>query len=305
MSTIEESVLPPRRPVVVGVDGSEANEGALRWGANEARLRSAPMRLVTVVDQQLLTDAAPYFSASTIEQECRLTLAKAQRIVRQLTSGRTDVETQAVTGSPGKTLAKAGRDAELLVLGRHGRGGFPRLFIGSVAAAAVSRATVPTAVIPGSWEPASHPTEPVVVGVDGSPRSEGAIAFAFDEANRRGVSIRAVHVSPAVETVAWASRTSAINPPWRVRANRLISHSLEVWRDKFPAVDVVRVPWRGHRVGALVEEASAAQLIVVGGRPWRGLPGTMLGAVASGVVTHAGCPVVVVHEHAHENVSAD
>jgi nucleotide-binding universal stress UspA family protein len=90
----------------------------------------------------------------------------------------------------------------MVVVGHTG-GGFTGMFVGSTAAAVVSHAHCPVPVVRGRFGPSGAPPEdgPVVVGVDGSPVSEQAVATAFDEASVRGVPLVAVH--------AWSDDTYA------------------------------------------------------------------------------------------------
>jgi nucleotide-binding universal stress UspA family protein len=104
------------------------------------------------------------------------------------------VEQVLVEGFPTPALQAESADAALVVLGDRGLGGFTGLLLGSVAVSLAAHAACPVVVVRGPEFDASAPrVEPVVVGVDGSPASEAAFAFAFAAAALHAVPLVAVH----------------------------------------------------------------------------------------------------------------
>jgi nucleotide-binding universal stress UspA family protein len=133
---------------------------------------------------------------------------------------------------------------------------------------------------------------PVVVGVDGSPTSEVALAFAYDEADRRGVALVAVHtwLDDMLEpTLAAMIDWDAIETDERA----LLAERLAGWSEKHPDVEVRRLVTRDRPARVLVEESVGAQLVVVGSRGRGGVTGLLLGSVAHALLHHAHCPVAV------------
>jgi nucleotide-binding universal stress UspA family protein len=91
-------------------------------------------------------------------------------------------------------LIEESGNARLIVLGSRGLGGFSGILVGSTAVALVVHGHCPVAVIRGTKPGEAPPFHgPVVVGVDGSPASDSALAMAFDEASWRGADLVAVH----------------------------------------------------------------------------------------------------------------
>jgi len=161
---------------VVGVDGSETNESALRWAAAEAALTGASLRLVYVISRSVQESPVP---AGMIDEFVNRLMTRAQAIVEDHHEGL-DVQTEYLTGSPRSKLIEASRDASLLVVGRRGHGTFGELLLGSVAVSVAARSIVPTVVIPHMWQRDLHQGDPIVVGIDGEGGSEEAIGFAFE-----------------------------------------------------------------------------------------------------------------------------
>lgn len=280
--------------IVVGVDGSKANDGALRWAADEARWRGARLCLVSAVTEELRTHADTFFSGPDFDHEVAASLASTRELLRQPPNEGLEVDTEVLVGHAATVLVSASRHAALLVLGRRGRGVFTRLLLGSVSASAACRSTVPAVVVPGAWDPQEHAGDPVAVGVDSSQASE-AMRFAFEFALAHGVPVKAVHVSDTVEVSSWAPPEAATDPVWRKVAVERLDRAIRPWCDAYPAVSVSRIVRQGHPVAELLDAAVDAQAIVVGGRPHRRLPAEMLGSVTLGVLDHADRPVVVAH----------
>jgi nucleotide-binding universal stress UspA family protein len=281
--------------IVVGVDGSDGNVGALQWAADEARLRGARLCLVTAITEELRTHADTFFSGPDFDHEVAASLAATRDLLGKPPNDGLEVDTEVVVGHPATVLASASRDAALLVLGRRGRGVFTRLLLGSVSASAACRSTVPAVVVPGSWVPQDHARDPVVVGVDASRANEDVMRFAFEFALARGVALKTVHVSDTVEVSSWAPPETAADPVWRKVATERLDRAVSPWCDTYPAVSVSRIVRQGHPVAELLDAAVDAQAIVVGGRPHRRLPAEMLGSVTLGVLDHADRPVMVAH----------
>jgi nucleotide-binding universal stress UspA family protein len=138
---------------------------------------------------------------------------------------------------------------------------------------------------------------PVVVAVDGSAASEAAVAWAAADAVKRGLTIVVVHVDPpsladALSTESRAAARAAQRAREMFDAARAIVDA--VAHEDVPGVDCEMLT--GHRVAALAERSKTADTLVIGFRGRGALGADLLGPVSDGVVRHASCPVVVVHE---------
>ncbi|MEO3755280.1 universal stress protein [Streptomyces sp. B6B3] len=134
-------------------------------------------------------------------------------------------------------------------------------------------------------------THPVVVGVDGTPQSAAAAAWAAEEAQRRDAPLsllQAWTINPTAspELIAASDpEQSAELVLSRVR-DRLLAHH--------PNLELTAETVADSAVTALVSAAERAQLLVVGTRGLGALGGFLLGSVSSHVIARAVCPVVAV-----------
>jgi nucleotide-binding universal stress UspA family protein len=288
---------PPGRTIVVGVDGSEQALRAVRWGAAEAERRHVPLRLVSAfawapdggIEHAGLRER--YWEALLERTEIRLCNAVA---VVERENPTVELDHQVMVGSPDAVLRCEARRAQLLVVGDRGLGRVGGLFAGSVAVALAAHAACPVVVVRGvERDPAGAATLPVVVGVDGSPTSEAALAFAYDAAASRQVRLVAVHtwwilvVDPALALLLDWDALEA-------HERQLLTERLSGWADKNPDVPVDYVVTRGPPTRGLLEQAAGAQLVVVGSRGRGELAGMVLGSVSNALVHRAACPVAVV-----------
>jgi nucleotide-binding universal stress UspA family protein len=135
--------------IVVGIDGSEASQRALEWAAEEARLRGAHLRVVhswleVFIDGTFTAPAV--YERDAIEQGAREVLDKA---VASIPDGSPElsVEPVLVHGQPEVVLLHEAENADLVVVGSRGRGGFAELIMGSVSHRVVQHAPCPVVVI--------------------------------------------------------------------------------------------------------------------------------------------------------------
>jgi nucleotide-binding universal stress UspA family protein len=125
--------------IVVGIDGSEAAKNALRWALEEARLRSAEIVAVHAWEAPSAMPEpgpAPGFDLVGIlpeVEEAGERLVKA--VVEEVVGDDSDVtvEPVAIQGPAASVLVEAARDADMLVVGSRGHGGFTALLLGSVS----------------------------------------------------------------------------------------------------------------------------------------------------------------------------
>jgi nucleotide-binding universal stress UspA family protein len=141
--------------IVVGVDGSKGAQSALSWALAEARLRQTALRVVSAWEVPVLIfGAAPAFAPPldpTGDPDLALaaerTIEDALRELAAATEG-VEVERVVVNGHAAPILVDASREAELLVVGSRGLGGFTGLLLGSVSQHSVHHAHCPVVVIP-------------------------------------------------------------------------------------------------------------------------------------------------------------
>jgi nucleotide-binding universal stress UspA family protein len=276
------------RPILVGVDGSDPAFAAVRWAAAEAGLRGAALRLVFAF-AGMSAPGLPgreFGFREGVLKEAEGWLARAAEQVPQ----GVEVTTEVLDGHPVPRLVAEASEAQLAVVGDRGRGGLVGLLVGSVAAAVATHATCPVVVVHGTDRPA---VGPVVVGVDGSPVSEDALAFAFDAAAARRVPLVAVHSYEP----PFFHPDSAIVVDWEAvhtEEQEVLAERLAGWGERYPDVPVERVVVQGVPAATLVEQSETAQLVVVGSHGHGSLAGLILGSVSRAVLHRARCPVAVV-----------
>jgi nucleotide-binding universal stress UspA family protein len=136
--------------IVVGVDGSEHSVDALRWAAEEARLRGATLKVVASFATPIMSTgyevAVP--DPSDLAAASNTMLGAAIDTIREegVLDG-VDVVTEALEGHAGEQLIRLSADADLLVVGARGHGGFLGLLMGSVTTYVVNHAVCPVVVV--------------------------------------------------------------------------------------------------------------------------------------------------------------
>lgn len=153
----------PDGPVVVGIDDSPRSEEAIGAAFAEASRRGAVLRAVSTWSTPALMPDWPEGAAELLRAE----EAQAGRVVddalARWSERYPDVNTEALTqsGSPRHVLVEQSHDAQLVVVGTRGRGGFRGLVLGSTSQALIHHATCPVMVVPHrvDLEDAGHDEE--------------------------------------------------------------------------------------------------------------------------------------------------
>ncbi len=290
--------MPDLRPVVVGVDDKPGTDLALEWAVTDAASRNIPLRVVTAFQWVLQyrwsavyadvrdPDAAQMRHAA--DQLVARTVARARQLASNLT-----VDGEAVEGAPVGVLLDESQRAVEVVLGSRHLKTLGSAVLGSVGGGVAARGECPVVIVRG---PAGNPAEDagVVVGVDGRDSGESQLAYAFEQANRYHVPLRAVLFwrPDPLASMQWRSEAP---PP--ERAELWLAEAIAGWEEKYPDVAVHQAVLREHPVAGLVDSSAGAHLLVVGTRSHHALSGTLLGSVSQGVLHHATCPVAVIPTH--------
>ena len=138
--------------IVVGIDGSGHSQRALEWAMREAGLRQVPLTVVTAHQTVVnyLGSTVSYSEDDSLTERLRKAAQKeTDEVLERIgESVPPQVTVQAVSGTPAEELLGAARDADLLVVGSRGAGGFARLVMGSVSSQVAHHAHCPVAIIP-------------------------------------------------------------------------------------------------------------------------------------------------------------
>lgn len=302
--------------IVVGVDGSDQSMCALAWAVQEAERRHSPVHVVTAY-------TVPVFAASSMDAgyatvDDSVVREGAQAVLDQAVervAGRHKVEIlpRVENGDAAGVLLELSEEAELMVVGSRGRGGFVGRLLGSVSSALPAHSKCPTVVVPLSCasrldeagvvppKPKGQPSpradeveKVVVVGVDGSEQARMASLVAAEQAQARGLPLRVVcSLPPFTGSLAWMP-----TPVDRDALHSEIMVQLDAGRawlqSHFPGIQISVELLDGPPVEILIEASRTAELVVLGTRGRGGFAGMLLGSTSQGVLHHAKGPVLVV-----------
>ncbi|MCP9618736.1 universal stress protein [Nocardia otitidiscaviarum] len=289
--------------VVVGVDGSAGSDTAVGWAADYAAARQRALRLVHGLDLVGMSAVLGSYDVlippviEAVREGGRVLLDRAAAIARQRDPNLT-VTVALTAQSPAALLIEESAHAYATVLGATGTAG-SIAHLGSTLLAVTAHAHGAVVVVrpDPDADNAIHDSGPVVVGVDGGPVGEAAIAAAFREAAERGAELVAVHTWSdwSFGDFAGGDRLTVPESELEHREWAILAERLAGWQEKYPEVRVTRRVYPWAPADQLRTWSRTAQLVVVGNRGRGGFPGLLLGSTTNALVQHAHCPVLVVH----------
>ncbi len=278
---------------VVGSDGSAGAGHAVRWALAQAIGRTPSVHVIRA--WHLPPMAGAEFGVGRLaDMEPSEVHPGLDELAADAINAGLKVTSGVQYGGASHVLLDAGEDAELLVVGSRGLGGFRRLLLGSVSHQCATHARGPVVVVrpPVDDGPAEPAVTRLVVGVDGSPAAREALRWAHTFA--RGEI-------PVVAIGAW---TNAIFGADELHSEleRLFQHAQSSFGQMVDAVEAEldapgcfeRKFVRGGPAVVLADECEPTELLVVGERGHRGFTGGLLGSVATEVLHRARSPIAVI-----------
>ena len=304
------------RRILVGTDFSQESEIALDHAMRIARHVDAEVILahagaaVDTADAGLSPESAALIEYERIVAEHAVeSRARLEELATRARAGGIRASEHEVQGSADTGISEAADqvDAELVVIGTHGRTGLRRLLLGSVAERVVRlcRRHVMVARPSAGRDPSATAGgyRRILVPTDFTPRAELALELALELAEP-GCAVELFHAwhLPALTASLVPSRVSesalipvraSLEAGAREKGNAVIA------RHTRPGSPITLAIVNDSPAHAIVERAlTGYDLIVMGGHGRRGLRRLILGSVAEATVRHAPCSVVVVHETA-------
>jgi nucleotide-binding universal stress UspA family protein len=287
-----------KQVVLVPLDGSVRAEAALPYAERLARVNGAEVRLLAVIEK-----APPGLAVKGyLERLARETLElHLDSTARRLTERGVKVSTSLVMGDPAEEILAAAEaaDAGLIVMATHGRGGFDRWFIGSVADQVMRAGARPTLVVRPAWEgvsPATVEIRNILVPLDGSRFAEQALDSAVALARDLGASLTIARAEPLTSLMFGLERTPAgaenIEDAWLADVKAYLKRV----REGLPADVVVETfALVGATAPALAQlaEERGIDLVVMSSHGRGGFRRLVLGSTADRLI-RSGLPTMLV-----------
>jgi nucleotide-binding universal stress UspA family protein len=280
----------PRR-IVVGVDSSDNAARAATWAAGEAAERALRLHLVHALNEP--PSLVPLLDGPGYDKAQRATgQALLDRLSNRLREQYPDlaVETEISTLDPVETLVGLGNQAQFVVTGTRGHGGFAGLLLGSVSLKVAAHARCPTIVVRGGNT--SEPLDEIVLGVEPG-QAEAPIRFAFDTAAEVGATVSVVRAWAPSAAYAGYYAADAVEGRAETEAAEA-TELIKAVREDYPRVEVSTHVMLGNPVSALITAALNSRLLVIGAHRHRGPLSVGAGYVVQGLLSHSPTPVAVV-----------
>lgn len=293
--------------VLVGYDGSDHATRALRWSAVQAQLLDLPITVITAFTVPHViagyTDSVTELTGDTLARQGAEEILNGARSVLRGFQGPAQFHIE--YGDAAGVLVAHSSNAELVVVGARGRGGFIGRLLGSVASALPPHAACPSVVIDPNFEltPGAEPwtsgdERPITVGMDSSHGAKLAALRGAEIAVSRHVPLRLVMGMPPLDgALLWYPELGPREDEHAQRIRELEDRLQVVVRwlsEHFEGLVISCAVIDGLPVEVLREETQSSQLTVVGTRGRGGIASALLGSTSSSLLMHAEGPVMVV-----------
>lgn len=138
--------------IIVGVEGSGGATGALKWAIEEAKIRSAKIEVITAYSTTFVSNASDfnYVPIEPLDLQEQVQAMQQEIVTSVVGDEDVEIECKMVKGRAADVLITAGQDAEMVVVGSRGRGGFKGLLLGSVSHQIVQHCKCPVVIVPFS-----------------------------------------------------------------------------------------------------------------------------------------------------------
>jgi len=290
--------------ILVGCDLSDGSDLALDRAIQLAEQHRA--RIVLVHAQ---ADDAPleHVDNEMLRQLGEVSAAVRVEEARELSSRMTKIQARGIevdvvsrVGPPAEVLvaAAAERQADLIVVGTHGRTGLARVLIGSQATEVIRTSTIDVLVCRG---PVTAPFTRPLVAHDFSPAAQIALEHTAALCPS-GTTIGVIHAWQLPAGSWGATLLGQARFPWNTVRDAVVSGA-KAQADKVAAaakaagltIDVQLEQGSPTDAVTAVAERGGHDLIAVGAHGHRGVRRLLLGSVAESTIRHAPCTVLVVH----------
>lgn len=237
-----------------------------------------------------------------LEQGEKNTLAAARRARAMLKSSFPDweIHAEALAGSPAGLIVDRAEalEADLIVVGSHGRSGLGRLFLGSVSQKVLHAAHSTVRIARGRVEEPGTPIR-IIVGIDGSKGAEAAVKAVAARHWPKGSEARIVNGFPVIPPIG-AEYAAAAIAEWIAEEKDRVGAMIQmtIGRLKGAGLTVSVAMKQEDARQSLISEAKSwgADCIFVGAHGMGAVERFLIGSVSSYVATHAPCSVEVVRE---------
>lgn len=261
------------KPIIVGIDGSQAAIAAALWAVDEAIGRATPLRLISVIKQHHASAddyARDLAHAETALRTAQLAIKSGEQAL--------DVETDTPRGPAGAVLVEASRDAEMVVVGSSGIGRFARAILGSTATELAEKAHCPVAVLRTNVDQPPPVINWVVVRMSDAYGNDAVVEFAAWEAMLRRAPMLVLGRRPE-------DLTDHVDGAFERR--------VADWRYRHPEVRVYPITTKSGISTFLATNNERVQLAVIGGDEADQLA-RLVGPSGHALFRHPDCSVLIV-----------
>lgn len=290
----------PRRAILVATDFLQPAKLVIPYALKFARVLNLRLIILHVVeappDFEQWSPAARR-SLHSLKTKAPLELGKFVRLANE---NGLMADYRLLVGIPEDSILEVAHNPEvaLIAMGTHGKTGWNRLRLGSVAESTVRQAPCPVLTVrapitpPISINPRRMRVSRLLVATDFSAASRAALRAAAVLAKRMNARVVLVHA--AEPSGSFQSETCRVDEPSRRRYTERLQKSISASRADGVITDKIVI--RGHPVKVILDQAKhqKSDLIVVGTQGRRGMKRLVLGSVAEAVVRSAACPVFTV-----------
>ncbi len=266
--------------LLLASDRSEFSEGAIREAINLAKTCGSKLYIMSVAEEPDIREFAenyPLVAAQELERVTRAHLESLKERAEKEGAACEIIERRGPKTHEYIIDEAAKNEAEMIIMGRHGRTGITRILMGSVTARVIGDAPCKVLVVPRS---ARISFEKILISTDGSIFSEFAIREAISIAKNIGSSLIALSVYKRDENSKAAEAS--------------VGMVKDVAEREGIKVEALTLKGEPYEVIVNTAEEKDAGFIVVGSHGRTGIERLLMGSVAERVIGYAGCPILVV-----------